>query len=173
MPRPVPDPPAPGQESVWSYPRPPRLEHSPSRVRVAVTRADGTELVVADTTAAMRVLETSHPPTWYLPAGAVDPAVLAPAPGVSWCEWKGQARYVSVVDPADGTVLAHAAGWVYDDPTPPYGELAGAVAFYPGRVASASVDGERVRPQPGGFYGGWVTDSVAGPVKGAPGSAGW
>lgn len=173
MRRPVPDLPRPGQESVWDYPRPPRLEHSGRRIRVTVARADGTALVVADTTAAMRVLETSHPPTWYIPAGAVDAALLVPAPGASWCEWKGRARYVSVVDPADGAVLAAAAGWVYDEPTPPYGDLAGAVAFYPGRVGSASVDGEPVRPQPGGFYGGWVTDGTAGPVKGAGGSAGW
>ena len=171
--RPVPDVPGPGQESVWEYPRPPRLERTLRRVRLTVTRADGSELVVADTTEAFRVLETSHPPTYYLPASTITAGVLAGAPGASWCEWKGQARYVSVVDPDTGAVLADSAGWVYDDPTPPFGELAGAVAFYPGRVGSASVDGQVVRPQPGGFYGGWVTDDVAGPVKGGPGSAGW
>ncbi len=169
----MPDVPRPGQESVWDYPRPPRLERTPKRVRLTVTRADGSELVVADTTDALRVLETSHPPTYYVPRSALAAGVLADAPGASWCEWKGRARYVSVVDPADGTVLADSAGWLYDDPTPPFGELAGAVAFYPGRVGTASVDGEQVRPQPGGFYGGWLTDDIAGPVKGGPGSAGW
>ncbi len=168
-----PQAPGPGQESVWDYPRPPRLERTPRRIRVAVRRADGSELLVADTTDAFRVLETSHPPTYYLPAAAIAAGVLAPAAGSSWCEWKGRARYVDVVDPVDGTVLAAAAGWLYDEPTPPYGELAGAVAFYPGRVGAATVDGEVARPQPGGFYGGWVTDDIAGPVKGAPGSNGW
>jgi len=129
--------------------------------------------VVADSTHAFRVLETSHPPTWYIPGADIGDGCLRSAPGASWCEWKGAARYLDVVDPSDGSVLAAAAGWVYDDPTPPFQQLAGAVAFYPGRVGEASVDGEPARPQPGGFYGGWVTGQTAGPVKGIPGSAGW
>lgn len=164
MRRPVPDPPGPGQESVWDYPRPPRLERSDEHVVVRVGDA-----VVADTRRAWRVLETSHPPTYYVPRDDVDTALLAPSARRTFCEWKGRASYADLV--VDGDRTADACWW-YDDPTPAFTDLAGAVAFYPELVA-ATVDGEPVRGVPGGFYGSWVTSRVTGPFKGAPGTEWW
>jgi len=161
----TPQPPAPGQESVWDYPRPPRLE---AVSRSVVVRLAG--VVVAETRRPLRVLETSHPPVYYVPRVDVAPGVLVAGDGRSWCEYKGTASYWSV---RAGDVLAEDAAWSYEDPAPPYAGLAGAVAFYPGRVESCTVDGEVVRPQAGGFYGGWVTDEVVGPFKGEPGTWGW
>ncbi len=126
--------------------------------------------VVARTTHGWRVLETSHPPTYYLPIDSFDPGVLRPTAGSTWCEWKGVASYFDLV--ADDTVAAR-AGWTYPEPTPSFRELVGAAAVMPGRVERCLVDGEVVRPQPGEFYGGWVTDSVVGPFKGEPGTRGW
>ena len=165
MPHPRPDPAGPGQESVWDYPRPPSAEVTPRHVVVEVGGR-----VVADTTRAVRVCETSHPPVYYVPRDDVADGVLQPAPGSSWCEWKGAATYWDVV--VDGRRLP-AVAWSYEDPTPGYEHLRGAVAFYPGAVDRALVDGEVVRPQPGGFYGGWVTDEVTGPFKGEPGTSWW
>ena len=157
--------PGPGQESVWDYPRPPALR--PLEARVVVRLGGG---VVADTTAALVVLETSHPPSVYLPPDAFAPGVLRAAGGRSFCEFKGTAGYVDLVGP-DGSV-AEQVGWTYPRPTPAFADLAGFVSLYPGRVG-CTVDGERVRPQGGDFYGGWVTDAVVGPWKGAPGTRGW
>jgi len=126
--------------------------------------------VVADTVRAIRVCETSHPPVYYVPREDVADGVLEPAGGGSWCEWKGEATYWDAV--VDGRRV-RAVGWSYEDPSPGFEQLRGAVAFYPGRVDRATVDGEQVTPQPGGFYGGWITAEIAGPVKGAPGSLGW
>jgi uncharacterized protein (DUF427 family) len=126
--------------------------------------------VVADTRRAVRVCETSHPPVFYVPRDDVAEGVLDRASGGSWCEWKGTATYWDVV--VDGRRLP-AAAWSYEDPSPGYEHLQSAVAFYPGRVDSALVDGERVRPQPGTFYGGWITDEVVGPFKGEAGTLGW
>jgi uncharacterized protein (DUF427 family) len=126
--------------------------------------------VVASTRSALRVLETSHPPTWYLPVAAFTDGALRPAGGSSWCEWKGAARYLDVVA---GDVVAARAAWCYPDPTPAFRALADHVAVYPGAMDRCTVDGEVVLPQPGGFYGGWVTADVVGPFKGGPGSAGW
>jgi uncharacterized protein (DUF427 family) len=126
--------------------------------------------VLADTRRAIRVCETSHPPVFYVPRDDVAPGVLERGQGGSWCEWKGAATYWDVV--VDGLRLPGIA-WSYEDPSPGYERLRGAVAFYPGAVDRALVDGEQARPQPGGFYGGWITDDVAGPFKGAPGSLGW
>ena len=165
MTRPRPDRPAPGQESVWDYPRPPRLE--PSRESVVV-RLGGE--VVARTTASYRVLETSHPPTYYLPRSAFADGVLRPVAGTTTCEWKGEARYFSVVH--RGKAVADAV-WYYPDPLPGYEALAGYYAFYPGLMEACIVDAEVVLPQPGGFYGGWITSKVVGPFKGEPGSMGW
>jgi uncharacterized protein (DUF427 family) len=125
---------------------------------------------VCRTTAALRVLETSHPPTWYLPAADWVPGSLQPAEGSSYCEWKGVASYLDVVG---GERRESRVAWTYPDPVPAYAVLRGAVAVYPGRMDSCTVDGELVRPQEGGFYGGWVTDDVVGPFKGAPGTHGW
>ena len=162
---PAPDPVGPGQESVWDYPRPPRVEEVAEEVVVVL---GGVE--VARTPRAWRVLETSHPPTYYLPREAFAPGSLEPAAGSSLCEWKGRAGYLTVVA---GSRREEAAAWSYPDPVPAFAALRGAVALYPGRMDSVTVDGERVRPQEGGFYGGWVTDRVVGPFKGGPGSCGW
>ncbi|MBC7372642.1 MAG: DUF427 domain-containing protein [Frankiales bacterium] len=157
--------PGPGQESVWDYPRPPRLERSERLVTVVL---GGVE--VCRTTRAWRVLETSHPPSWYLPREDWLEGSLEPAAGSSLCEWKGLASYLDVVG---GGKRAARAGWTYLDPTPLFAGLAGAVALYPAAVDLCAIDGEVVRAQEGGFYGGWVTDDVVGPFKGAPGTLGW
>jgi uncharacterized protein (DUF427 family) len=153
-----------GQESVWDYPRPPRLE---ADTREVVVRFDGIEL--ARTRQARRVLETASPPTFYIPREDVNSEFLRPAPGASRCEWKGAARYWTV-----STHSAHveAAAWSYEDPLPAFESIRGHVSFYPGRV-ECTVGGVRVLPQPGGFYGGWITPEVVGPFKGDPGSSGW
>jgi uncharacterized protein (DUF427 family) len=162
---PQPDPIRPGQESVWSYPRPPSAEVTSRRVVVEVAGR-----TIADTTRAIRVCETSHPPVYYVPREDIADGVLERAGGGSWCEWKGAATYWDVVV---GGRRVPAAGWSYEQPTRGYEHLAGAVAFYPGRVDRASVDGETVRAQPGDFYGGWITDEVVGPFKGGPTSLWW
>jgi uncharacterized protein (DUF427 family) len=126
--------------------------------------------VVADTTRAVRVCETSHPPVYYVPREDVADGVLVRAGDGSWCEWKGAATYWDVV--VDGHRLPSAA-WSYEQPPAGYEHLRGAVAFYPAAVDRALVDGEEVRPQPGGFYGGWITDEVVGPFKGEPGTGWW
>lgn len=164
IPRPTPIPPGPGQESVWDYPRPPAVERDDRLVEV---RFGG--VTIASTTGALRVLETSHPPGYYLPPDDIAD-VLVPAPGSSFCEWKGMAAYWSVA--IDGLGSDRAA-WSYPDPSPDYRALAGYVSFYPGRVDGCFVDGEQVRPQAGEFYGGWILDEVVGPFKGDPGTGGW
>jgi uncharacterized protein (DUF427 family) len=163
--RPQPENPGPGQESVWDYPRPPRIERFDGRITIEL----GGE-VIATSEGAWRVLETSHPPTYYLPRTAFADGVLRDAPGTSWCEWKGQARYFDLVTAAE---VAPKSAWTYPDPTPGFEPIADAVAVMAGAVDSCAVDGETVVPQPGGFYGGWITSGVAGPFKGGPGSAGW
>ena len=165
MSRPVPETPGPGQESVWDYPRPPALVRSEEHVEIVL----GGE-VVAATDASWRVLETSHPPTYYLPRSAFVPGSLRTARGGSFCEWKGQASYLDVIG---GDVVAARAGWYYPVPTAPFAALVDHVAVYPGLVDRCTVDGEVVRAQPGGFYGGWVTSRVVGPFKGEPGTLGW
>ena len=134
---------APGEEWVWDYPR---------------------------TDRAWRVLETSHPPVYYIPRTDVRAAVLRSAVGGSFCEWKGVASYYDVVV---GEHVAARAAWTYEEPMHPYEALAGAIAFYPGRMEACFVDDERVRPQEGDFYGGWITHEIVGPIKGAPGRGGW
>jgi len=157
--------PSPGQESVWDYPRPPAIARDERHV---VIRFAGE--TVADTRRAIRVLETSHPPTWYLPLGDVRRDLLRPGRGGSFCEWKGEASYFDVVV---GDRTSPDAAWFYPRPSPRYAALADHVAFYAGRVERVTVDGATVQPQPGGFYGGWITDDVVGPFKGAPGTRGW
>ena len=166
MKRPVtPDPVGPGQESVWGYPRPPALV--PSTKHVVIRLGD---TLIADSHRAWRVLETSHPPTWYLPPDDVVPGVLQRSKAASTlCEWKGAATYWDVVT-ATGRVPA--ALWSYETPTARFASLAGAVTGYPAQL-ECTVDGERVQPQDGGFYGGWITADVVGPFKGGPGSWGW
>ena len=155
------------QESVWDYPRPPRVEASPRRVRVELGGG-----AIADSTRAFRVLETSHPPVYYLPLDDVVEGALRPSGGGStFCEWKGSATYYDVVG-LDGSVAPRAA-WTYLDPRPGFEEIRGHVAFYPARVDACFVDDERVEAQEGDFYGGWITSDVVGPFKGAPGTSGW
>jgi len=162
---PIPDKPRPGQESVWDYPRPPRLEEFHGSITVELGG-----VVIASTTTAWRVLETSHPPTYYLPASSFIDGSLRPAAGSSWCEWKGQASYFDLVSPRR---VASRAAWTYVSPTRGFDAIAGALAVMPALVDRCTVNGEEVLPQPGGFYGGWITSWVAGPFKGVPGSMGW
>jgi len=164
--RPVPHPVGPGQESCWSYPRPPALEPTERRI---VVRFAG--VVLADTVGAYRVLETSHPPTYYLPPSDVDARWLRPVTGRhSMCEWKGQASYVDVVC---GDRVAEGAGFLYAHPSERFAPIAGYLSFYAGPMDEVTVGGMVVTPQPGGFYSGWITPDVAGPFKGGPGSWGW
>ena len=157
--------PKPGQESVWDYPRPPRLE--PARRRIQIVFNGET---IVDTDQAWRVLETSHPPVYYVPPEAIRPGVLQPGDGRSFCEWKGEARYYTV---QVGERRAVNAAWTYPQPIPAVAAIKDYVAFYAGPMDRCLVDGEVVRPQPGGFYGGWITDDVVGPFKGEPDTRGW
>lgn len=158
--------PGPGQESVWDYPRPPRVD--PTNALVRVVHAGH---VVAETRRAIRVLETSQPPGYYLPLVDVDQAVLAPSRTHTWCEWKGAASYVDLV--VLGTPRVSDVGWTYPDPSPAFAAIAGHVAFYPQRVDACFVDDEQVQANEGDFYGGWITSKVVGPFKGGAGTWGW
>jgi uncharacterized protein (DUF427 family) len=157
--------PGPGQESVWDYPRPPRVEPTARRIRVVLGG-----VVIADSTRAHRVLETSHPPVYYIPPADIRMEHLTPVPESSFCEWKGRAGYYTV---AAGGKRAERAAWYYPSPTPAFAAIKDAVAFYAGPMDACYVDDELVTPQPGGFYGGWITADVVGPFKGGPGSWGW
>jgi uncharacterized protein (DUF427 family) len=152
-------------ESVWDYPRPPRLERVAARVTV-----EHAGQTVADSVRGWRVLETSHPPVYYVPREDITDGVLQRGAGQSLCEFKGLATYWDVVI---GDVRVPRAGWSYEEPVPAYADLAGAVAFYPGRVDACRVAGELVRAQEGDFYGGWITAGITGPFKGGPGTRGW
>jgi len=151
-------------ENVQDYPRPPRIEAVPHRVCIRLG-----DRTIADTTRALRVLETHHAPTYYLPPGDIA-ADLVPARGGSFCEWKGQARYFDV---SAGGITAPRAAWSYPAPTGAFAALAGHLAFYAGLMTSCSVGGAPVIPQPGDFYGGWVTANLTGRVKGARGTEHW
>lgn len=163
--RPQPEKPGPGQESVWDYTRPPRLETTPARLTVI---CGGRK--VAETTQGLRILETSHPPTYYIPLSDVATDYLYPSQGESWCEWKGRARYYDIR--MNGETWLQAC-WYYPKPNNEYSALANHVCFYACRVDECRVDGEIVIPQPGEFYGGWITGNIVGPFKGIPGSQGW
>jgi uncharacterized protein (DUF427 family) len=157
---------APSTESVWDYPRPPRVERTDALVRV-----EHAGRVVAETTGAWRVLETSQPPAYYLPPDDVDTALLVPSTHNTFCEWKGTASYWDFVVPGAEPVAR--AAWSYPTPTPPFEPIRDHLAFYAQRVDACWVDGERVQPNEGGFYGGWITSWITGPFKGAPGTQGW
>lgn len=163
--KPRPDPVGPGQESVWDYPRPPVAQSTVAHIRI-----EHRCLVIADTRAAIRTLETSHPPTYYIPPADIAPGTLRRAAGSSFCEWKGVASYWDVIV---GDLVLIRVAWSYADPTPGFAALRDYVAFYAAPFDRCSVDGETVTPQPGGFYGGWITSRVAGPFKGISGSQGW
>ena len=157
--------PGPGQESVWDYPRPPRLEPVTRHLQV-IFRG----LLLADTRRGYRVLETSHPPVYYFPPGDVQTTFLKLAAGGSVCEWKGLA---SSFDLNVHGQSASGAAWAYARPTPAFAALRDHLAFYPQLMDACLVDGERAEPQPGGFYGGWITRDIVGPFKGGPGTQGW
>ena len=161
--------PGPGEESVWDFPRPPRVEPVAQRVRVEFAAT-----TIADSSRALRVVETAGAPVYYLPPADVAPGCLTPADGWSLCEWKGVARYWDLVV---GDRRSDAAAWSYPDPLTDLGQgyerLRDYLAFYPDRVDACWLDDERISPQPGGFYGGWVTRSIVGPMKGIPGSEDW
>lgn len=157
--------PGPGQESVWDYPRPPRVEPSTRHVRI-----EHAGTVIAESRRAIRVLETAGAPVWYLPPEDVRTELLEAAAGETVCEWKGTASYFHV---RVGDELARRAAFTYRTPSAGYEAIAGYIGFYASRVDRATVDGETVRPQPGGFYAGWITDEIVGPIKGEPGSEGW
>jgi uncharacterized protein (DUF427 family) len=163
QPRPI--KPRPGQESVWDYPRPPRIEPCNRHIQVYFAGE-----LIAESHRAIRVLETSHPPVYYIPAEDVRTDVLSAAARTTYCEYKGSARYLTI---SIGDDVATEAAWHYPEPTPPYSSIAGYVAFYPGKVSACLIDGEVVQPQPGEFYGGWITSEIVGPFKGSPNSWGW
>lgn len=152
-------------ESVWDYPRPPRVEQSDRRIRIVF----GGETIV-DTKSAKRVLETSHPPVYYVPLADVTVGTLVPHHGSTFCEFKGRAAYWTVTA---GNRSAEAAAWSYPDPARGYESLVGHVAFYPSQMDACFVDDEQVAAQEGDFYGGWITADIAGPFKGGPGTWGW
>lgn len=161
--------PGPGQESVWDYPRPPACLASARHVVVSAVVSAAT-VPIADSRSAWRVLETSHPPTWYLPPADVRPGMLARSDARSTiCEWKGAATYWDLT--VDGRVFA-AVAWSYEQPSAGFEAITGYLAFSPARL-NCTVDDERVHPQEGGFYAGWITDDVVGPFKGGPGTTGW
>ncbi len=158
--------PGPGQESVWDYPRPPRIEPSTKHIVVSFHGQ-----IIAETQRAYRVLETSHPPVYYIPKEDVNPGFLRNAVGKrTFCEWKGPAVYFDIVV---GERSSKAAAWSYPQPAPAFRALRDCLAFYPSRVDECRVDGEVVEAQPGDFYGGWITQDVVGPFKGLPGTLGW
>lgn len=163
--RPKPIPPQPGQESVWDYPRPPRLEPTSKRIQIIYR---GVSLV--DTQRAWRVLETSHPPCYYIPPDDIQMQYLIASPQGSFCEWKGKAIFYSV---KVGDQELRNVAWAYPNPTATFQPIQDYIAFYAGPMDACSVDGEQVQPQPGGFYGGWITSDIVGPFKGEPGTWGW
>lgn len=164
-PRPAVVTPGPGQTSVWDYPRPPRVEAVPQRVRVEFGGR-----VIADSHAALRVCETASPPTYYVPLADVDAECLVRSQRGSFCEWKGAAHYFSLE--VDGRRSPDAA-WGYASPSAGFEALRDHVAFYASRVDACWVGDDRVTPQPGRFYGGWITPDLVGPFKGEPGTEGW
>jgi uncharacterized protein (DUF427 family) len=157
--------PGAGQESVWDYPRPPRAEPSARHIKVVFGG-----LTLADTRRSVRVLETSHPPVYYIPPEDVRMEHLAAVRGATFCEYKGEAGYYTIIV---GDRVAERAAWYYPHPSPAFEVIAGLIAFYPGRMDACYVDGERVAAQPGDFYGGWITSDIVGPFKGTPGTRGW
>jgi len=155
------EPPGPGQRSVWDFPRPPAIE--PVRVEVSVRFG---AIEIARSSRCLRVLETGSPPTYYIPPDDVERSLLEPAEGRSLCEWKGEAHYWDLAGVSHGPPRV---AWSYPEPFPEFRRLADHLAFYPSRL-ECFVGSARAEPQPGGFYGGWVTPELVGPFKGEPGT---
>ena len=153
------------RESVWDYPRPPRVEPSSRHIRVVFNNT-----AIAETSKAFRVLETSHPPVYYIPPGDVQQQFLSRSERQSYCEFKGLATYYTLTV---GEKVAENAAWRYHNPSIGYDSIKDRLAFYPGHVDACYVDGERVQAQEGDFYGGWITSDIDGPFKGGLGTAGW
>ncbi len=162
MSRPVP---APGQESVWDYPRPPRLESSPDRLRVEINGIN-----VGETSSGYRVLETSHPPVYYFPRSDVRLELLRESTRRSFCEWKGEAAYYHLQLPDR---LITDIAWYYPQPTSAFAPIRGYLAFYPSKFDACWFNDEPVKAQEGDFYGGWITSHIVGPFKGPPGTGSW
>lgn len=163
--RPTPETPGPGQESVWDYPRPPRVDGSDELVIIEFA-----DTVVAESRRALRVLEASHAPVYYVPRDDVRTDLLQPTARRTHCEFKGVASYADLVV---GDRRSPGACWWYDEPVRGYEALTGAIAFYPQAVDRCLVDGEVVQMVEGDFYGSWVTSRVVGPFKGGPDTLGW
>lgn len=157
--------PGPGQESVWDYPRPPRLEDSDKHIKIIFNGE-----VIAETRRAKRVLETSHPPVYYIPLEDVRQEFLSRTPRQTVCEWKGAASYYTLTV---GDKSLPNVAWYYPDPTPAFAGLKNYVAFYPGKMDACYVNDEKIQAQPGDFYGGWITKDIVGPFKGGAGTMGW
>jgi uncharacterized protein (DUF427 family) len=157
--------PKPGQESVWDYPRPPHLEKCSKSIQVIFN-----EVELVNTTKAYRVLETSHPPVYYIPPEDIKMEYLIDSSGLSYCEWKGQAKYYSL---KVGDNILEKVAWYYEKPTESFSKIKDYVAFYAEPMDACFVDGEKVIPQPGNFYGGWITKDVVGPFKGEAGTLFW
>ncbi|HEY9645858.1 MAG TPA: DUF427 domain-containing protein [Chroococcidiopsis sp.] len=157
--------PGPGQESVWDYPRPPRLEESSKTIQIVFNT-----VVIAETQRSQRVLETSHPPVYYIPPEDVLLQYFSRTARSTFCEWKGQAAYYTITV---GDRREENVAWFYPTPTPAFASIANYIAVYPSRMDACYVDGERVQAQPGDFYGGWITQDIVGPFKGAAGTWGW
>ena len=153
------------QESVWNYPRPPKTEPTKKRIRVEFAGE-----MIADTHRAIRILETSHPPVYYIPRTDLRADLLVPSARRSFCEFKGVASYWSLLV---GDQLSEEAAWSYESPSPGYDTIRGHLAFYAHRVDACFVEEERVQAQPGEFYGGWITSDIIGPFKGRPDSERW
>lgn len=157
--------PGPGQESVWDYPRPPRMEPSDEHVRVIYNG-----VTIVDSKNTLRVLETSHPPVYYIPPEDIKMQFFTPTTRLTFCEFKGGASYYTLN--VDGRIEENVA-WTYKNPIAVYAQIAGYIALYPGRMDACHVDDELVQAQAGDFYGGWITSKIVGPFKGAPGTLGW
>ncbi|MEQ8762477.1 MAG: DUF427 domain-containing protein [Planctomycetota bacterium] len=155
----------PGQESVWEYPRPPRLEPTPRLLEVVFANQ-----TIAATRQGFRVLETTHPPLYFISFDDIVHGTLIPVEGTTRCEWKGVASYFDV---RFGGRVAHRAAFTYSEPVKRYEAIRGYVSFYARLMDECRVDGEVVEPQPGDFYSGWITQDVIGPFKGGPGTWGW
>lgn len=157
--------PGPGQESVWDYPRPPKLEDCGKLIKVLFNDQE-----IARSNRTKRVLETSHPPVYYIPREDIKEKYLKPVAGTTYCEWKGEANYFDI---KVGDQKASKAAWSYSDPVDRFRSIEGYVAFYAHKVDRCFVGDEQVDAQAGGFYGGWITSDIVGPFKGQPGSVGW
>ncbi|MBD2665803.1 hypothetical protein B6N60_02311 [Richelia sinica FACHB-800] len=163
--KPKPIPPQPGQESVWDYPRPAILQPTNKHIKVIFNG-----IVLAETTSAKRVLETSHPPSYYIPAEDIKTEYLIATSRKSMCEWKGISEYYDI---SVGDKYVHNVAWRYIQPTPNFRAIQDHYSFYPALMDACYVNDELVTPQAGGFYGGWITADVVGPFKGEPGTNWW